>query len=160
MTNPSQEPPESSKAPNQDLKYMDVLCMFKIKVKSWNSKHRCIKDQWLYPNQYQDTKPQSETSSILQSTNSGLKDLDVLCTFKIMIGSLPEHRVIKDKWPYPNKDQDPKPQSGISSILWSPKSVLKGHWCSLHLQHQDREPKIGTWVYQRPVTICLSRSKS
>ena len=31
MPNPSQEPPASSKAPNDDLKDMDVLCTFKIK---------------------------------------------------------------------------------------------------------------------------------
>ena len=30
MQNPSQEPPASSKAPNEDLKDMDVLCAFKI----------------------------------------------------------------------------------------------------------------------------------
>ena len=30
MANPSQEPPVSSKAPNKDLKDMDVLCTFKI----------------------------------------------------------------------------------------------------------------------------------
>ena len=45
MPNPSQEPPESSKAPNEDLKDMDVLCTFKIKLESQNSDHGCIKDQ-------------------------------------------------------------------------------------------------------------------
>ena len=30
MLNPSQEPPASSKAPEEDLKNMDVLCTFKI----------------------------------------------------------------------------------------------------------------------------------
>ena len=30
MPNPSQECPASSKAPNEDLKDMDVLCTFKI----------------------------------------------------------------------------------------------------------------------------------
>ena len=34
MPNPSQEPPASSKAPNEDLKDMDVLCTFKIKIES------------------------------------------------------------------------------------------------------------------------------
>ena len=34
MPNPSQEPPASFKAPNEDLKDMDFLCTFKIKVKS------------------------------------------------------------------------------------------------------------------------------
>merc|ERR1712081_108768 len=31
MPNSSQEPPASSKAPNEDLKDMDVLCTFKIR---------------------------------------------------------------------------------------------------------------------------------
>ena len=34
MPNPSQEPPALSKAPNEDLKDMDVLCTFKIKIES------------------------------------------------------------------------------------------------------------------------------
>ena len=32
MANPSQDPPASSKAPNQDSKDMDVICAFKIKI--------------------------------------------------------------------------------------------------------------------------------
>ena len=50
-----------------------------------------------------------------------------------------------------------QPQSGTSSILQSPKWELKGHWCPLHLQNQDREPKFRSWVYQRPVTISESK---
>ena len=34
MPNPSQEPPAPTKALNQDLKDMDVLCTFKIKIES------------------------------------------------------------------------------------------------------------------------------
>ena len=34
MLNPSQEPLAFSKAPNEDLKDVDVLCTFKIKIKS------------------------------------------------------------------------------------------------------------------------------
>ena len=56
MLNPSQEPPASSKAPNEDLKDIDVLCTFKIKIESQNSDHGCIKDQWQNPNQDQDSK--------------------------------------------------------------------------------------------------------
>merc|ERR1712081_122350 len=44
MPNPSQEPPASSKAPIEDLKDMDVLCTFKIKIESKNSDHGCVKD--------------------------------------------------------------------------------------------------------------------
>ena len=36
ISNPSQEPPASSKASNQDLKDMDVLCTSKIKIESQN----------------------------------------------------------------------------------------------------------------------------
>ena len=42
MPNPSQEPPASSKAPNEDLKDMDVLCAFKIKMESQNL------EKWVY----------------------------------------------------------------------------------------------------------------
>ena len=34
MPNPSQELPVSSKAPNKDLKDIDILCIFKIKIES------------------------------------------------------------------------------------------------------------------------------
>ena len=73
MPNSSQKPQASSKAPNQDLNDMDVLCIFKTKIKSHNSYHVCIKDQWTYPNQDQNTKPQSGTFHILRSLKSGLK---------------------------------------------------------------------------------------
>ena len=39
MPNPSQEPPMSSKASNEDLRDMDVLCTFKIKIESQYSEH-------------------------------------------------------------------------------------------------------------------------
>merc|ERR1712081_144927 len=58
----------------------------------------------------------------------------------------------------PNQYQDAKPQSGTSSILQSPKSGFEGHGYSFNLQNQDREPKFGLWVYQRPVTISKSIS--
>ena len=73
MPNPSQEPPASSKAPNEDLKDMDVLCTFKIRIESWNLDHGFVKEQWPYPIQDQDAKHHSGTSSILQSPKWGLK---------------------------------------------------------------------------------------
>merc|ERR1711942_556878 len=85
--------------------------------------------------------------------------MDLLCTFKIKLDSHNSECVCtKDQWQLPNQYQDAKPQSGTSSILQSPRSGLKGHGCSLHLQNQDREPKFGICVYQRPVTISNSIS--
>ena len=44
MPNPSQEPQVSSKAPNQDLKDIDGLFTFKIKIESQNDDNGFIKD--------------------------------------------------------------------------------------------------------------------
>ena len=68
MPNPSEEPSAPTKDTNKDLKDIDIPCTFKLNIESWNSEYGCTKDQWPYPNQYQDAKPQSGTSSILQST--------------------------------------------------------------------------------------------
>ena len=57
MPNPSQEPPASFKALNEDLKVIDVLCTLKIKIESQNLDHDCIKDNWPYQNEDQDAKP-------------------------------------------------------------------------------------------------------
>ena len=73
MQNYSQEPLASSKAPNQDLEDMDVPYTFKMKIKSHNSEHGYITDKSPYPNQDQDAKLQSGTSSILQNPISGLR---------------------------------------------------------------------------------------
>ena len=98
--------------------------------------------------------------SIFQSQYQDLKDKGVLCPFKIKMESQnSEHGWIKDQWPYPNEDQDARPQSGASSILQSPKLELKGHRCSLHLQNQDRKPNFGSWVYLGPVTIYKAWSR-
>ena len=45
IPSPTQESPESSKAPNEDFMDMDVLCTFKIKKESQNSDYGYIKDQ-------------------------------------------------------------------------------------------------------------------
>ena len=44
MPNPSQDPPAFSRAPNQDIKDMDVLGAFKIKVEGKNLEHGSTKD--------------------------------------------------------------------------------------------------------------------
>ena len=45
MPNASQEPSAPTKAPNKDLKDMDILCTFKIKIESLNLEDWCIKHQ-------------------------------------------------------------------------------------------------------------------
>ena len=69
MPNPSQEPPASSKAPNEDLKDMYVLCTFKLKIERQNSDHghiilnigesktsNSIKIKWRYHTSSQEPK--------------------------------------------------------------------------------------------------------
>ena len=107
MPNPCQEPPTSSKAPNEDLKDMDVLCTIKIMIESQKLDHGCIK-----------------TSDHIQ--------------IKIKI---------------PNPSQEPQASSK------DPNEDVRGHGCSLHLQNQDREQKFRSWVYKRPMTISKSRSR-
>ena len=56
IPNPGQEHPASSKAPNEDLKDMDVLCTFKIKIESHNLEYKCTEDHQPNQNQYQSAK--------------------------------------------------------------------------------------------------------
>ena len=74
---------------------------------------RSNQGSWLYPNQYQDAKPQSGTSSILQSPKWGLKGHG--CSLHLQNQDRePKFGIwsTKDQWPYPNQYQDAKPQSG------------------------------------------------
>ena len=45
MINPREEPPAFFKVPNEDLKDMDFLCTFKMRIESQSSDHGSIKDQ-------------------------------------------------------------------------------------------------------------------
>ena len=58
MSNPNEEPTASSEAPNQNLKDIDVLCTFKIKLERQNMKDGSTLGQRPYPNQDEDAKPQ------------------------------------------------------------------------------------------------------
>merc|ERR1711954_481896 len=87
MPNPSQEPPVSSKAPYQDLRDMGVLCTFIIKIESKNhdigvpKTNDHIKIKIKMPNTSQEPLASSK------APNQDLKDMNVLCTFKIKIES-------------------------------------------------------------------------
>ena len=146
IPNPSQEPPASSKAPNQDLKDMDVLCTFKMKIESQKRfEYVCIKDQWQHGCSFhlhnQERKPKfaswtypspvpiSRSRSRCQgppasskATYQDLMGMDFLFTFKFkMENQNLDHGCIKDQWPYQNQDQDAKPRSVTSIILKTPK---------------------------------------
>ena len=73
MQDPCQEPPMSSKAQNQDLDEMDVLCTFNIRMESQNLFHGYFKDQWPYQNHDQDAKPQPGTDRVIQMSKSYLR---------------------------------------------------------------------------------------
>ena len=81
MPNFSQEPAASSKAPNEDLKAMDVLCTFKIKIESQNLDHGYIKDKRPYPNQDQDKEWQNIKKSMRVGLELKLKQ-QVISVFK------------------------------------------------------------------------------
>ena len=82
------------------------------------------------------SNPTQEPQASSKGPNQVLKDMDVLCTFKIKILSQNYERgSTKDHWPYPNQDEDAQPRSGTSSIFQSPKSGLQGHVSSLQAQH-------------------------
>ena len=111
------------RCPNSRLKRRGCCLYFKIKMESQNLELGCIKDQWPYPNPGQDAKPQSGTSSILQSQKSGpkghefslhLHNQDKEGKFGIIAYQTP---VTKSKWrskcqtQVRNLQHHPKPQS-------------------------------------------------
>ena len=69
MPNPSQEPAASSAAPNEDLKDMDVLCTFIIKIESKNTDHGYIRDQRPYPNKFKMPNPSKEPPVSFKAQN-------------------------------------------------------------------------------------------
>ena len=96
MPNPSQEPPASSKAPNEDIRDMDVLCTFKVMMES----HRYIMGISKTSDDVQIkikmTNPGQKLPASSKSPNEDIKDMDVLCPFKTQIqGQNMEHGCIK-----------------------------------------------------------------
>ena len=88
LQNPSQEPPVSCKAPNQDLKDINVLCTIKINIERKNLGHGCIKDQINIKIHNPSQVPPASSEAPYQDLN----DMAVLCTFKIKI----ERRNLED----------------------------------------------------------------
>ena len=112
MPNPSLELPASSKAPNQYLMDMDVLCTFKTMIESQNfdmgvsktSDHIQIKV--MMPTSCQEPPASSK------APNDDLKDIDVLCIFKIKrdkvwnicVSKTCDNIQIKIKMPHPSQE--------------------------------------------------------
>ena len=71
MPNPSQEPPGTSKAPNEDLKDECVLCTFKIEIEGKNLGHGYIIKQLSYPSKIKMSNPSQEPPA---SSNPPNKD--------------------------------------------------------------------------------------
>ena len=82
--------------------------------------------------------PSQEPPASSKTQNQDLKDMGILCTFKIKIDSQNlEHRCFKDQLSFPNKDQNQNPSQEPLASSKAPNEDLKGHGCSLHLQNQD-----------------------
>ena len=103
--------------------------------------------------------PSQEPPASPKDPNEDSKDIDVLCTFKIKIEPKLGSLIYKRPVTIFELRSRCHSQLGTSSVLQRPKSGLKGHGCSLHLQNQDGEQKFGTQVYLGQVTITKSRSR-
>ena len=80
MPYPSQEPSVSSKAPTQDLKDMDVLCTFRIKVESQNLEYGWKKTSDHIQINIRMQNPSQEPPASSKAPTQDLKDIDFLCT--------------------------------------------------------------------------------
>merc|ERR1712239_58873 len=76
MPNLSQEPPASSNAPNEDLKDIDVLCTFKIKIESQNSDLAVSKTSEHILIKIKMPNPSQEPQASSKFPNEELKDID------------------------------------------------------------------------------------
>ena len=75
----------SSKASFEDLKDMDFLCTFKIKIESKLFEQGCISNQWLFQNQVNIPNPSQEPPVFSKAPHQVLKEVDVLHTFEIKV---------------------------------------------------------------------------
>ena len=134
IPNPSQKPPASSKALNEDLKDMGVLWTLNIKIESQNLVQESIKDQWPYTNKEKDSKPKSGNSSILQSPKWGLKGHG--CSLHLQ-----------------NRDREPK---FVSWVYQRPVTISKSRSrCQTPVRNLLHPPKpqmrtYRTWIYFAP----------
>ena len=131
MLNPRQEHPASSKAPNKNLKDINVFCPLKIKIENQNqimgllNTSDNIQIKMKMPNPCQEHPASSKVSK------EDSMDIDVLYIFNIKITNPYREHPASSKAPNQDlKDMD----------------VL----CTFKIKI---EPQFGTWVYERPLTI-------
>ena len=121
MPNPSQEPPASSKAPNRDLKDMDVLRTFKINLDCLNLDQRHIKKSDNIPKKIKISNIRQE---IPESIKSPFKIKGHL--FFTPSNPMSAYKNWSIDLPYSNLDQYAKLRSETLSILQSPnKDIFK-----------------------------------
>ena len=88
MPNPSHEPPASSKAPNEDLKDIDVLCTFEIKKERAEILNiGVIKTSYNIQVKTKMLNLSQKPLALTKAPNKDLKDMDVLFTFQIKVES-------------------------------------------------------------------------
>ena len=112
-------------------------------MKSQNSEHRYITDQWPYPYQDQDAKHQWGATSILQSPKLGLEVNGYSLHFQQSRWSAKLQNIgIHETC---DQDQDWKPLSGTFSILQIPKSGLndKDILCTFKIKIERK--KLENW---------------
>ena len=123
IPNPSQEPQASSKAQNEDLKDMHVLCTFKTKIESqnWNigvsktSDHIQIKIKM--PN------PSQEHSASSKAVSQELKDNAVRCIFKIKID--PKFGIWVYQRPMTISKSRSRCQTSVRNLQHPPKTKMR-----------------------------------
>ena len=97
----SQESLVYFKSPNEDFKDIEVPCTFKIKIESQNLELGVFKTSAHIQIKISIPNPSEEPPAYM----------DVCCIFKIKKESKNSDQVwTKDQCPYPNQDQDTKPQ--------------------------------------------------
>ena len=98
MPYPSQEPPAYSKPLDKDLKGMDVIGTFKIKIESRIQNLRELKISDHISINTKMPNPNQEYQASSNAQNQALKNMDVLCTFKVKIDSRNwDHGCIKEQ---------------------------------------------------------------
>ena len=84
MPNPSQKPPIYFKAPNQYLSDMDVLYTSKSRYRAKIQNMGLSKTSDHIQINIRMPNPSQEPPAPIKASNKDLKDMDVLCIFKMM----------------------------------------------------------------------------